>query len=163
MKSPKTIGFTIVELLIVIVIIAILATLVIVAYTGIQNRAYDTSVKTDLANFGKKIEIAKAESSNDLYPVAGDIASTTGIKFNKPSYSTGVHNLAYCRSNDGLEYALVAVSKSGAQYFYSSTKGLKTYDFAWTSAAATTCPNVVNGNYVNSWGYSMSVGWTWAN
>ena len=37
-------GFTIVELLIVIVVIAILAAITIVAYTGIQNRAYDTAV-----------------------------------------------------------------------------------------------------------------------
>lgn len=37
-------GFTIVELLIVIVVIAILAAISIVAYTGIQNRAYNTKV-----------------------------------------------------------------------------------------------------------------------
>lgn len=35
----KSSGFTIVELLIVIVVIAILATISVVAYTGIQSRA----------------------------------------------------------------------------------------------------------------------------
>ncbi len=38
-KQTKSRGFTIVELLIVIVIIAILAAITIVAYNGIQNRA----------------------------------------------------------------------------------------------------------------------------
>ena len=36
----KNTGFTIVELLIVIVVIAILATVSVVAYTGIRQRAY---------------------------------------------------------------------------------------------------------------------------
>lgn len=41
-------GFTIVELLIVIVVIAILATISIVAYTGIQTRANASAVLSDL-------------------------------------------------------------------------------------------------------------------
>ena len=52
--QTKSRGFTIVELLIVIVIIAILAAITIVAYTGIQNRA-KTSVGQSTANvFVKK-------------------------------------------------------------------------------------------------------------
>jgi type IV pilus assembly protein PilA len=41
-------GFTIVELLIVIVIIGILAALVITTYSGIQKKARDTERKTDV-------------------------------------------------------------------------------------------------------------------
>lgn len=41
-------GFTIVELLIVIVVIGILAALVIVTYNGIQQKARDTKRKTDI-------------------------------------------------------------------------------------------------------------------
>ena len=41
-------GFTIVELLIVIVVIAILAAITIVAYTGIQDRAKESNVQSDL-------------------------------------------------------------------------------------------------------------------
>ncbi len=49
-SSLKSQGFTIVELLIVIVIIGILAALVIVAYNGIQARASDTKRVTDMQN-----------------------------------------------------------------------------------------------------------------
>ena len=49
-------GFTIVELLIVIVVIAILAAISIVAYTGIQNRAKTSTAQSLAAQIQKKAE-----------------------------------------------------------------------------------------------------------
>ena len=46
----RDIGFTIVELLVVIVVISILATLTIVTDGGIQNRASDSSNDTNARN-----------------------------------------------------------------------------------------------------------------
>lgn len=48
-RVPKQSGFTIVELLIVIVVIAILAAITLVTYNGIQVRARDTRRSTDIA------------------------------------------------------------------------------------------------------------------
>ena len=48
-------GFTIVELLIVIVVIAILAAISIVAYTGIQNRAKNQQTTTAVATYYKAL------------------------------------------------------------------------------------------------------------
>lgn len=59
-------GFTIVELLIVIVVIGILAAIVIVAYNGIQDRARDAQRKSDIASVQKKIELYNAQ--NEEYP-----------------------------------------------------------------------------------------------
>ena len=64
MKSQK--GFTIVELLIVIVIIGILAAIVIVAYNGITNRAKASKTQSTVANIVKKAEAYNAE--NGTYP-----------------------------------------------------------------------------------------------
>jgi prepilin-type N-terminal cleavage/methylation domain-containing protein len=55
-KQIKSRGFTIVELLIVIVVIAILAAITIVAYTGIQKRATATSSKESARQLKNKIE-----------------------------------------------------------------------------------------------------------
>jgi prepilin-type N-terminal cleavage/methylation domain-containing protein len=61
-------GFTIVELLVVIVVIAILAAITIVAYNGIQNRAQMAGVQADMNNAMKSVEVYKA--TNDAYPAS---------------------------------------------------------------------------------------------
>lgn len=64
-KNKK--GFTIVELLIVVVVIAILAAITIVAYNGIQNRARDSVVKNE-ASLGLKQIKMFASTNNDSFP-----------------------------------------------------------------------------------------------
>lgn len=55
-------GFTIVELLIVIVVIAVLAGLSYVGYTSISNRAYDSRVASAVAEFEKALRLWSAET-----------------------------------------------------------------------------------------------------
>ena len=57
-----TSGFTIVELLIVIVVIAVLAAITVVAYNGIQTRARDNVRKSDIAQIVKAVELFKADN-----------------------------------------------------------------------------------------------------
>lgn len=61
-------GFTIVELLIVIVVIAILATISIVAYNGIQVRARDTLRTDSIAKIEHALELYRVD--NGRYPAA---------------------------------------------------------------------------------------------
>lgn len=63
-KTSASRGFTIVELLIVIVVIAILAALVIVSYNGIQLRAKDASVRNDMKLIAKDMELYRAENGS---------------------------------------------------------------------------------------------------
>ncbi len=55
-------GFTIVELLIVIVIIAILAAITLVSYSGIQQRARESRVALQLTQLRKQMEMYKIEN-----------------------------------------------------------------------------------------------------
>lgn len=74
-KKYKNRGFTIVELLIVIVVIGILATLVITTYNGIQEKARDTKRKTDINALQGQIEAFEAQNGN--YPTLGNINDST--------------------------------------------------------------------------------------
>ena len=82
-RSKQTRGFTIVELLIVIVVIAILAAISIVAYNGIQKRARDAQRLSDITQIDKALKSYYAV--NGTYPpqtaspgVGGFEASTDG-------------------------------------------------------------------------------------
>ena len=59
-------GFTIVELLIVIVVIGILATLVIVTFTGIQQKARNSQRQTDINALDSHLEAYYAQTGS--YP-----------------------------------------------------------------------------------------------
>src|SRR5665647_197053 len=64
--KPKQRGFTIVELLIVIVVIGILAAITIVAYSNIQGRARDAKRQTDLSAIQQGLELYYVD--NGGYP-----------------------------------------------------------------------------------------------
>lgn len=64
-------GFTIVELLIVIVIIGILATLVIVTFSGVQQRARDSERKTDINAIAGQLEAVYAKEG--VYPTLAEV------------------------------------------------------------------------------------------
>lgn len=168
-------GFTIVELLIVIVVIAILATISVVAYNGIQNRANDAAVQSDLRNIGQKV--VSYQVLNDKYPnSAGTFSSAVGPGTFKvsagaygnhytPAASNG-YNMAYCLdSTVGTGgFALIAASKSGTVYVFkngSVAQGigpLKTIGQLCTDNGQPTPHSSTwlysNGSWQTSWGIS---------
>ncbi len=118
-------GFTIVELLIVVVVIAILAAISVVAYTGIQNNSHDSVIKNDLSQSAKKIHMFRVE--NDRYPSGTDyeINPVTQAEINsvivatRASYWTVGNSFLYCRSDQ--HFSVIAKSRSGAGFYNGST------------------------------------------
>ena len=84
-KHKQQSGFTIVELLIVIVVIAILAAISIVAYNGIQQRSNNSKTITAVQAYTKLLQQYYVDNSD--YP---DTVSCLGV-----GYSAGV-----CRSDN---------------------------------------------------------------
>ena len=56
-------GFTIVELLVVIVVIGILSAITIISYTGITQRAMASSLQSDLANASQQLKLFQVDNS----------------------------------------------------------------------------------------------------
>lgn len=107
-------GFTIVELLIVVVVIAILAAITIVSYNGIINRASDSAAKSNLSTAATKLEIEK--TTNSQYPLllsdiaGGGITASPGTRIEYTS--------------DGSTYCMTSSSiKAHTNYYQSNTSG----------------------------------------
>ena len=75
LKKQLQKGFTIVELLIVIVVIGILAALVLNTFSGVQRRARDTERQTDINSVATQLEVYY--NDNGFYPTLADLQDST--------------------------------------------------------------------------------------
>lgn len=112
-SSKYTHGFTIVELLIVIVIIAILAAITIVAYNGIQTRANTSADAAALNQVNQKIAAYMVESTTP----PTDLASV-GV-------NNGNTNFQYSYDSTANSYCVTATTGS-VSYYISTTTGIPT-------------------------------------
>lgn len=104
-------GFTIVELLIVIVVIGILAAITIVAYNGIQGRARDSQRLQDIKTIVKALEIYK--TNNGAYPNPVSTANASGWEVSTNG-SSATNFLSALVSNNGVSKIPVDPVNSGS-------------------------------------------------
>src|SRR5665811_393535 len=119
-KSRTAHGFTIVELLVVIVVIGILAAITIVAYTGISSKATVASLISDLDNAKKQLSLYYVD--NGAYP-----ASLTS---NCP---VGPADTRYCLK-----------SSTGNTFTYSSPSPYSMFALTATNTASSTVYSATN-------------------
>lgn len=145
----KQIGFTVIELIVVIVVIGILAMITVIAYNGIQNNGYDTSVKSDLSALAKKLDIFYGD--NYKFPTNAAELESLKLKVNQSAYNTSrVLNFSYCANTDRTAYALGAISKSGKQFSITSNSGIQEYSSTLVNdgnpaGLATSCADLLAG------------------
>lgn len=126
-RKRNNLGFTIVELLIVIIVIGILAALVLVTYNGVQQKARDTERKTDLQALASHLEVYNAQ--NGRYPTLAN-----------------VNDSAFRSANmKGLDSAALQDPKGAAQTL-TTTVGANAYAYVVTP---TGCDNGANGDCLN--------------
>ncbi|MFZ2126274.1 MAG: prepilin-type N-terminal cleavage/methylation domain-containing protein [Candidatus Microsaccharimonas sp.] len=153
-------GFTIVELLIVIVVIGILAALSLVAFNGIQQRAAESVLQSDLRSAANQLEVAKTDSGSEHYPV--DLATANLKASDGTTYQ-------YTYTNETNSYCLSATStrlNTLAYHIDSSAKAVTAgvcseheTGTVWSAIASTqfvSCGVVAGKAYC--WGASYALG-----
>ena len=122
--NRKQQGFTIVELLIVIVVIGILAGLVITTFNGIQQKGRDTERETDIKALHSQIEAYWAQKG--YYPSLTDLNDRTATTGFVAINLKGLDAEAF-KDPKGTSANLVAAPAANA------------YAYAVTNSAGTTC------------------------
>jgi prepilin-type N-terminal cleavage/methylation domain-containing protein len=131
LKSKQS-GFTIVELLIVIVVIGILATLVIVTFSGVQQKARDTKRETDIKALASQLEVYYA--NNGSYPALAQLQDNTWVQANLKGLDTA---------------GLVAPNGTGSNTM-SATASKTTYQYVPTPTGCTTAAKDCTGYTVTA-------------
>lgn len=121
-------GFTIIELLVVLVVLAILVIASTTWYRGSQERARFTSYRSDITRINEAIMLYNAETGR--YPLgngtgaSGCVTGTgnfiSGLQPNYisnmpevPAYNGGANYYAYCWNGSGAEYKVLRLVPSG--------------------------------------------------
>ena len=161
-------GFTVVELVVVIVVIAILVSLTAIGYNAMRDRTYDETVTTDLKSVAAAMEAYKSAKGefpgriDNIQNMDKDVPEAT-FSVSKDSYDvesskvTGdgrVENLFIC-SVAPTKYAAAAVSKSGHVLTIESADPSKVdVDlYAWTTDVKAMCKRVLHESLVSFFGY----------
>lgn len=119
-------GFTIVELLVVIVVIGILAAITIVSYNGITNRAVEASLQSDLQTAATTL--AQDRIHTNAYPEqAADANGGKGLP------ASGTNTLSYLVKDN--EYCVTASSPKTSKTFYVSSLNQKVQPGSCTDSA----------------------------
>lgn len=154
-------GFTIVELLITIVVIAILAAISIVAYNGIQERARLSSAQANLRQNFQLIQLFHAE--NGRYPMSAVELTGLDLQIDADIFRLGTNQFVYCYTSGGAEAALSGqiegFSGVDAWWSYNSVSGI--YDMPSSgggninarcnAAMGDASSSVVNGQPSGNW------------
>lgn len=93
-------AFTIVELLIVVVVIGVLATITIVSYTGINKRAVVASISSDLDNASRQLKLFQVDFGYFPDTISTDCISQPDSSTNKCLKNSGTNIFSYYRADN---------------------------------------------------------------
>jgi len=129
-RSEK--GFTLVELMIVIIILAVLTGIAVPSYMALRNRARESATESEMKNIATAVELHQADHED--YPTTAEYAAGAILPYMDPVPGADSWGVAYAyASADGSTYTLTSTGADGAA---GGGDDLVITDGQWTSTGA---------------------------
>lgn len=163
-KKIKKRGFTIVEMIIIIVVIGILATITMVAYNGIQQRSRVATSQAEMRLVAQTSELFRVKYNRS--PISATDFSDI-LKEAKLYDSTRTPDKSFAICADTFGYAFVAWNpvvegyKNGELlYLYSSDGGQRIFELTNSSLSSNNqldkiCDQVYDTSVFDAWSYNI--------
>ncbi len=119
-------AFTIVELLIVIVVIAILAAITIVAYNGIQDRARASAASAALSGAVKKIKVAQVTADSTVALTCAEFSNAVGATTTTCTPVVGSTSYEYTQDHNGTGTYCITATVGNKSYKVTGTNNTPT-------------------------------------
>lgn len=142
-------GFTIIELLVVIVVVTILATIAVVSYRGVQNRANDSEQGADMTALAKSLKLFYTDKG--YYPTSTQVADKAWALANLPALTADVYSSKLAGANQTVKastntIATDRVSLAPGYYLYGSSASYtldSSGNFTSNTSCTSKCPTYV--------------------
>ena len=143
-------GFTIVELLIVIVIIGVLAAITIIGYNGVSARANTSASSTAAVNFVKKAEVYLTNGGQNRFPIVESELTTAAqsapFALNGVTINYSVTSLTNASTNSTIRVLKCAATSTATQTLITGANitGLRIFSLNYATNVESAATNIGN-------------------
>ncbi|MGE0877592.1 MAG: type II secretion system protein [Acidimicrobiia bacterium] len=147
-------GFTLIELMVVVLVIAILLAIAVPTFLGARSRAQNSVAKSSLRTALSAANVLYTDTSS-FNPISQSSLNTAEASLSwsaaSSTASTDAKTISWGAANSGADFYAAAYSASGTCYFLKSVSGAVSYGTTSGSSNCNANYGMLTATYASAW------------